>query len=509
MVGCIAKSCTCGDFPCIHKCIDACYPKLECDEKANPVTCKCVVSPETTHVAGTTTNLQKTTSVLPETTHVAGPETTPVPTASASPETTAAFTSVSPGTTSLPDTTLQTTPPPSSPPAPGEDGGADSTDTTPRTPPSSPAPGEEGVAGGPKAALPPPQDPPAPLQFFIAKCTLVGYTLADFTDAQEGTLDIQISNYSAALSSLLKRSVFNTTVERPAGDSRRGMWEERDRERARVSENIKAYSPSTRKSRGGQDNSGSGEIDECALGECVLLTSLVGLVEGEDELDVVTLLRATITATVLTTALQEDGRLPAATATDIEFRVFWDDSELKAAVDLYYQYAAVGAGGLILLVFLCLVRVRLVRSCGCCGRDEEAAQQKTPSPPQCGCCCSETSSCCCSSCVPTCCASSSSCCCCCCCCSKRTHTNKVAADAWAPSTEEEEEQEKSMRGLLPCPPQLNFPWENTEVKHADAMAAAEAQADAIFALFDKVLPYCLCNAACGAYVLQTKQNGGG
>jgi hypothetical protein len=49
MVGCIAKSCTCGDFPCIHKCIDACYPKLECDEKANPVTCKCVVLPETMH----------------------------------------------------------------------------------------------------------------------------------------------------------------------------------------------------------------------------------------------------------------------------------------------------------------------------------------------------------------------------------------------------------------------------------------------------------------------------
>ena len=80
MVGCIAKSCTCGDFPCIHKCIDACYPKLECDENADPVTCKCVVLPETTHVTGTTTNLQKTTSVLPETTHVAGPETTPVPT---------------------------------------------------------------------------------------------------------------------------------------------------------------------------------------------------------------------------------------------------------------------------------------------------------------------------------------------------------------------------------------------------------------------------------------------
>jgi hypothetical protein len=220
----------------------------------------------------------------------------------------------------------------------------------------------------------------------------------------------------------------------------------------------------------------------------------VGLVEGEDELDVVTLLRATITATVLTTALHEDGRLPAATVTDIEFRVFWDDSELTAEVDLLYQYAAVGAGGLIILVFLCLVRVRLMRACGCCGIDEEKAQQKAPSPPRCGCCCSETSSCCCSSCVPTCCArcsSSSSSSSCCCCCSKRAHTNKVAADAWAPSTEEEEEQEKSMRGLLPCPPQLNFPWENTEVKHAAAMAAAQAQADAIFALFDKVLPHCL------------------
>jgi hypothetical protein len=348
---------------------------------------------------------------------------------------------------------------------------------------------------------------------------MVGYKLADFTDAQDGTLDIQISNYSAALSSLLKRSVFNITVERPAGGSRRGMWEERDRERARLSEDIKAYSPSRRKSRGGQDNSGSGEIDECALGECVLLTSLVRLVEGEDELDVVTLLRATITTTVLTTALHEDGRLPAATVTDIEFRVYWDDSALKTEVDLYYQYAAVGAGGLIILVFLCLVRVRLMRACGCCGRDEEAAEQKAPSPPRCGCCCSDTSSCCCccSSCVPTCCArpSSSSSSSCCCCCSKRAHTSKVAADAWAPSTEEEQEQEKSMRGLLPCPPQLTFPWENTEVKHAAEMAAAQAQADAIFALFDKVLPTLLphlphlCNAACGAYVSFKKIKTGG
>jgi hypothetical protein len=53
----------------------------------------------------------------------------------------------------------------------------------------------------------------------------------------------------------------------------------------------------------------------------VLLTSLVRLMEGEDALDVVTLLRATITAPLLTRALHEGGRLPEATVTDIEFHI--------------------------------------------------------------------------------------------------------------------------------------------------------------------------------------------
>jgi hypothetical protein len=90
--------------------------------------------------------------------------------------------------------------------------------------------------------------------------------------------------------------------------------------------------------------------------------------------------------------------------------------------------------------------------------DEKAAQQKTAAPRSCG--------------WPSCCASS----------------NKVAPQA-RPLPREEEEL--SMRGQLPCHPQLKFPWESSEVNRTGAVAAAEAQADAIFALFDKVLPYCL------------------
>jgi hypothetical protein len=124
----------------------------------------------------------------------------------------------------------------------------------------------------------------------------------------------------------------------------------------------------------------------------------------------------------------------------------------------YLQCAGLGAGGLLVLVLICLVRARLMRACGCCGSDEKAAQQKTAAPRSCG--------------WPSCCASSS----------------KVAPQAWALPREDEE---LSMRGQLPCHPQLKFPWESSEVNRTGAVAAAEAQADAIFALFDKVLPYCL------------------